>query len=215
MIPHPKTILTLTKFLMAFIILHFLNACNNNSISEADYADQINHDRMIKNQEITDSTTSRFNEEERKAFSHRGLQYFPPDLTYRVMANFTLDTSNPVFQMPTTTDRKPNYRIYGYLDFEVKDTACRLVVFQNYDIRNHPEHGNYVFIPFKDNTNEFGTYGGGRYIDLEMPRSDKVLLDFNLAYNPYCAYSSRWSCPLVPGVNTLDVAIFAGEKSYK
>ncbi|MEJ2593791.1 MAG: DUF1684 domain-containing protein [bacterium] len=215
MISFLKTNMMLTKFLMAFFVIYFLTACNYNSISEEDYFDQINHDRMLKNEEITDSATSRFNEEERKAFSQRGLQYFPPDLSYRVIADFTLDTSNPVFQMPTTTDRKPNYRIYGYLDFEIKDTACRLVVFQNYDARNHPEHGNYVFIPFKDNTNEFGTYGGGRYIDLEMPQSETVLLDFNLAYNPYCAYSSRWSCPLVPAVNTLEVAIFAGEKEYK
>ena len=180
-----------------------------------EYNNQISIDRLIKDAELVDTMVSRFNEEERAAFSKKGLQYYPPSMDYKLMVNFRMDTSFPVFQMPTTTDRKPNYRIYGFLDFTVNDTACKLVVFQNYDMKDHPEHGKYAFIPFKDNTNEYTTYGGGRYIDIEIPTTSQITLDFNLAYNPYCAYSSRWSCPLVPGANSIGVAIFAGEKNYK
>lgn len=188
---------------------------NGNKADSEEYYKQITNDRVVKDAELVDTAVSRFNAEERDAFSKKGLQYYPPNINYKLLADFRMDTSFPVFQMPTTTDRKPNYRIYGFLNFNLKDTICKLVVFQNYDMKDHPEHGKYVFIPFKDNTSEYTTYGGGRYIDIEIPDSNQVELDFNLAYNPYCAYSLRWSCPLVPGVNSLDVAVMAGEKSYK
>jgi uncharacterized protein (DUF1684 family) len=201
--------------LPSLLLMMLAAACTEGNPEAEAYRLRIIAERESKTSEFTDSAVSRFNAEERKSFELHGPQYYPPDLTYRVKADFTVDTSYPVFQMPTTTERKPNYRIYGYLDFTLKDTTCRLVAFQNYDLRNHPEHGHYLFIPFMDNTNEFGTYGGGRYIDLEIPEGKTTDLDFNQAYNPYCAYSSRWSCPLVPGVNTLNVAVMAGEKKYK
>jgi len=197
--------------------LFILNACNSN-LSEkvpADYIEKMNADRQQKDLELLDTTVSRFNKEERTHFAEKGLQYFKPDPDYVVDAKMTVDTSYPVFQMPTTTDRKPNYRIYGFIDFKLKDTLCRLVAYQNMDYKDDPEYGGSLFIPFKDNTNEYTTYGGGRYIDVKIPESDHFLLDFNTAYNPYCAYSHRWSCPLVPGNNTLELSVFAGEKAYK
>lgn len=212
-----KTFYLFIKLILIWSLCSILIGCENNANKAAneEYNQQITKDRVIKDAELVDTTVSRFNAEEREAFSKKGLQYYRPNIDYKLLADFDLDTSYPVFQMPTTTDRKPNYRIYGYLYFEVNDTICKLVVFQNYDMKDHPEHGQYVFIPFKDNTNEYTTYGGGRYIDIGIPKTNKVELDFNLAYNPYCAYSPRWSCPLVPGVNSLGVAVMAGEKSYK
>jgi uncharacterized protein (DUF1684 family) len=206
------------KILMVSMMAIMFHACDNekkqsDNTTEA-YVKNIIEERAQKGRDLVDTTVSEFNEEERAHFAKKGLQYYPPDVNYRVVAGFGLDTTQPVFQMATTTDRKPNYRIYGYLSFMLKDTLCKLTVYQNYDYKDHPEFGNLLFIQFKDNTNEFGTYGGGRYIDIEIPDTDKVMLDFNEAYNPYCAYSHRWSCTLVPPVNTLDVAVFAGEKSY-
>lgn len=194
-----------------------LIACQNEiKVNDSvNYVENTLNERIEKDKELIDTTTSRFNLEEREHFAEKGLQYFSPDLEYLVEASFKLDTSSPAFQMTTTTDRKPNYRIYGFLDFKVYDTSCRLTVFQNVDFKDDPEHGKYLFIPFKDNTNEFSTYGGGRYIDILIPDSELVKLDFNKAYNPYCAYADRWSCPLVPFDNHLDVSIFAGEKKYK
>lgn len=179
------------------------------------YTHTIIEDREIKDAELIDTTISRFNAKERAHFTEMSLQYFPPDIQYRLIAEFETDTSSAVFQMPTSTDRKPNYRIYGYLSFVVKDTLSKLTAYQNMDYKNSPTYDHTLFVPFMDNTNGLYTYGGGRYIDIKVPSSDTTTLDFNLAYNPYCAYGSRWSCPLVPFENDLNISIFAGEKSYK
>jgi uncharacterized protein (DUF1684 family) len=212
-----RFIKSISNIIIFLLTIQIVGGCQEDLKKKDDpeYASGILEDRKINFQEITDSATSRFNEEERMMFSKKPPKYFAPDIDYKITANFEVDTSYPVFQMPTTTDRKPNYRIYGYLNFKVKDTLCRLTVYQNYDYKDHPEYGNSLFIPFKDNTSEFSTYGGGRYIDIPKPDAELVTLDFNTAYNPLCAYSERWSCPLVPMNNAIEVAIFAGEKKYK
>ncbi len=142
-------------------------------------------------------------------------EYYPVNLKYRVKAHFTVDTSGPVFGMATNTQRKPRYRVYGYLDFKINDTAQRLTAYQNMDFINDPEYGKFLFVPFRDKTNTKTTYGAGRYLDILIPDSGTVILDFNTAYNPYCAYSDRWSCPLVPFENWLNVSIEAGEMKYR
>jgi uncharacterized protein len=208
-----------TKTILASILffIFFLTGCVNNQkpIDPKAYSDSITDQRTKTYLEMIDSTVSRFNSAEREHFLEKRPSYFAPDLDYLVEADFVVDTSTPIFQMQTTTERKPNYRIYGYLNFTVKDTLQKLTVYQNYDYKDHPEYGKTLFVPFLDNTNEFSTYGGGRYMDIPIPTSSKTLLDFNTAFNPYCAYADRWSCPLVPRVNQLNVAIFAGEKKYK
>jgi uncharacterized protein len=195
----------------------FILSCQTEQVktTDPDYVDKMIELRKQKDVDLLDTSISRFNEEERKHFAEKGLQYFKPDAKYIVEATITVDTNYPVFQMPTTTERKPNYRIYGILEFILKDTACRLIAYQNMDFVDDPEYGGSLFIPFKDNTNEFTTYGGGRYIDIKIPGKKQFSLDFNLAYNPYCAYSERWSCPLVPLNNTLELSVMAGEKAYK
>jgi hypothetical protein len=208
-----------SSYLLIFFLsaLIFTGSCNlgPSQKEQQEYVQSVIEERKQNYLNITDSTKSRFNAEERALFAEKKPKYFEPDIEYKVEASFEVDTSYPVFQMPTTTERMPNYRIYGYLVFTVQDTTCKLTAYQNYDYKDHPEHGKYLFIPFKDNTNEFSTYGGGRYIDILIPDSDQVTLDFNMAYNPLCAYNDRWSCPLVPMNNALEKAIFAGEKKYK
>ncbi|MCP4910489.1 MAG: DUF1684 domain-containing protein [Bacteroidetes bacterium] len=177
------------------------------------YKDSINIDREDKYIKFADTSTSRFSVEEISMFT--GFKYFEPDINYRVNAKFTVDTTKPNFEMKTSTDRTPTYRTYGYLDFTLNDTAIRLYAYQNMAFIDHPEYGNYLFIPFKDRTNTITTYGSGRYIDIDIPEESIVIIDFNAAYNPYCAYYDRWSCPLVPFENHLDIHIYAGEKKYK
>ena len=80
-------------------------------------------------------------------------------------------------------------------------------------LRKKKEYKDYLFIPFRDGTSRMETYGGGRYLDLRIPKGKTILVDFNLAYNPYCAYSHRYSCPIPPEINTLNVRILAGEKT--
>ncbi|RLD85526.1 MAG: hypothetical protein DRJ09_12805, partial [Bacteroidetes bacterium] len=141
--------------------------------------------------------------------------YFSANPTFRVKAGFEIDTTGEIFGMATNTNRKPNYRIYGHLHFMIGDTAQQLTVYQNVDFMNDPEYGKLLFLPFRDKTNEHSTYGAGRYLDISIPASDSIYLDFNKAYNPYCAYADRWSCPLVPFENHLEVSILAGEKKYR
>jgi uncharacterized protein (DUF1684 family) len=79
-------------------------------------------------------------------------------------------------------------------------------------LKKQKEYKKYLFIPFRDLTSGKESYGGGRYIDTEIPAGETLILDFNRAYNPYCAYSHRYSCPIPPEENTLKVEIRAGEK---
>ncbi len=90
-----------------------------------------------------------------------------------------------------------------------------LLAYQNLDLlKNKPEYRK-LFVPFNDYTNGVSSYGGGRYLDIDIPAGDKTIIDFNFAYNPYCAYHDRWSCPIPPSENNLDIEVEAGVKSYE
>src|SRR4051812_14133673 len=107
--------------------------------------------------------------------------------------------------MKTSTARLPKYRKYAELEFTLQGKAFKLAVYQSSDLMKNVIYKNYLFLPFKDLSSGKETYGGGRYIDLELPVKDNVItLDFNKAYNPYCAYSTKYSCPLVPSENMLN-----------
>jgi hypothetical protein len=112
--------------------------------------------------------------------------------------------------MPTSTDRMPLYSKYGELTFKINGKELTLQVFQNQELIKREGYEDYLFVPFADLTNGGETYGGGRYLDFHIPKSDEVYIDFNKAYNPYCAYSDRYSCPKVPDENYLDVLVEAG-----
>ena len=204
------------EFLATFYTMAFFHPDLNKNIENirhGNYLDSIYYLRQDKNILFADSTRSPFNEKEIEHFS--SFRYFEPDTSFRITAEFIIDTSAPSFKMPTTTNRTPEYRIYGYLKFYINDTLCNLTVYQNIEYINHIEYGEFLFVPFTDRTNFSSTYEAGRYIDIEIPGMNSVVIDFNNAYNPYCAYSDRWSCPLVPYENHLEVDIKAGEKRYK
>ena len=221
--PNPKKMkpsLVVVLFAVIIAIFYFLFYMQSDDIKpskdsfdESTYIAKMIEVRKLKDIEFADSTKSRFNVEERVSF--HGLNYFNPDPYYRLDVTFTLDTSSLPFKMPTNTERTPNYRIYGFLDFEIHDTTYRLTAYQNMDYKDDTESGGYLFIPFSDKTNGDESYGAGRYIDIIIPVEKHFVLDFNKSYNPYCAYSERWSCPLVPFENYLETAIPAGEKKYK
>ncbi|WP_224490844.1 DUF1684 domain-containing protein [Robertkochia flava] len=140
-----------------------------------------------------------------------GLPYFPVDTTYKVEATLELSHSTELTSMPTTTDREVKQRVFGVLRFTLQGRHLSLKVYQD-PMLTEPGYENYLFLPFTDQTNGEQTYGGGRYLDLEVPEGNRLTLDFNKAYNPYCAYNPKYSCPLVPRENHLDVAVKAGER---
>lgn len=204
------------EFIATAFVTLFFHPDNTESINRillGNYIDSIYYNREDKYVEFHDSTITRFSKEERENF--KGFKYYEPNIEYRIKTILTVDTTELEFGMKTSTDRTPTYRAYGYLDFVINDTVQRLTAYQNMKYINHPEYGNQLFIPFKDLTNMKTTYGAGRYIDISIPENNEVVLDFNTAYNPYCAYYDRWSCPLVPFDNHLDIRIPAGEKKYK
>ena len=138
------------------------------------------------------------------------LPFFKIDKKYRIIAHFTRTPNEKSFEMPTTTKRKPIYVKYGIANFTLDGVAYQLNIYQNKGLLSKDEYKDYLFLPFTDLTNGVESYGGGRYIDLKIPESDSIIIDFNKAYNPYCAYSHRFSCPLVPVENNLSRMIPAG-----
>lgn len=146
----------------------------------------------------------------------KGLDFFPIDEKYTVNAKIALLPDAPVLNFPTTTDRVVLYRKYGILSFSIEGKDFELAIYQ--DVNPDPEYINHLFLPFLDNTNGKTSYEGGRYIDVyttDIQPNGTVTIDFNKAYNPYCAYSDRYSCPIPPQENSLDTEIKAGVMAYK
>ncbi len=118
------------------------------------------------------------------------------------------------FKMKTTTDRLPEYIKYGIVTFDLFNKSYNLNIYRNLDIIDREGYEDYLFLPFLDNTNGDESYGGGRYIDLDVTEEDNLVIDFNSAYNPYCTYNEKYSCPIVPRENYLPLEINAGVKAF-
>lgn len=147
---------------------------------------------------------------ERQAF--QTLPFYPTRYAYCVEATLVRDSTSAPFAMQTSTARRPLYRKYGELRFVLQGRALRLTVYQDQELLKRPGLEDYLFVPFTDLTNGRETYGGGRYIDLRFPPAGArtLVLDFNKAYNPSCAYNHGYSCPVPPAENRLAVAIPVG-----
>jgi len=164
------------------------------------------------NKHYRDSLTSPLKHEDRKLF--HSLNFFPIDEQFKIAATLELTPNDPVFEMQTTTSRKPLYRRYGIAHFKLNNKWYQLNVYQNQELILDFEYRDYLFLPFTDETNGLETYKGGRYIDTRIPTDSSFIIDFNLAYNPYCAYNSKYSCPVVPQENHLPLRITAGVKKF-
>lgn len=106
------------------------------------------------------------------------------------------------------------YFRFARLTFELKGDDFELYAYRNVD-PSQKGSNNPLFIPFYDKSNGKSTYGGGRYLDVKMDNvDDSLVLDFNKAYNPYCAYNDQFACPVPPEENRLNVSITAGEKDF-
>jgi uncharacterized protein (DUF1684 family) len=141
----------------------------------------------------------------------KGLPFYKIDSQYIVTAKIKrIDKTKP-FKMKTTTDRRPKYVVYAIATFKIKGKSHQLNIYKSYGI-SKPEYEDYLFLPFTDETSGNDTYGGGRFIDLRMTKGNEMVIDFNQAYNPYCAYNHNYSCPIPPKDNHLKVRIEAGVK---
>ncbi len=141
--------------------------------------------------------------EQKKDF--KGLSYFPENEALRLEVKVEpLNDSKPMI-MQTSTGGAQEYFRYGKFKFQVDGQEAGLTIYQS-------EHG--FFLPFVDSLAGKETYPAGRYLDLELLPGDRFIVDFNVAYNPLCAYNEMWSCPITPAENRLKVPIHAGEKLF-
>lgn len=165
------------------------------------------------NAEYRNPEASPLTPEDRAAFT--GLPFFPVNYAACVEARFVPDSLSVPFAMQTSTSRRPMYRKYGEAYFTLSGQPLKLTVYQNQELMKKPGFEDYLFVPFTDLTNGNASYGGGRYLDVRIGQiqGGTLVLDFNRAYNPFCAYSGRYSCPVPPAENRLPVAIEAGVKS--
>lgn len=149
----------------------------------------------------------------------KGLNYFAFDNNYRIIASFVKSTETKSFLMPTSTGKSRKYLKIGDLNFKLNGTELSLGAYFFEYATDHPKVKEKlidVFVPFKDLTNISETYSAGRYVYVRLPKDgDVAILDFNLAYNPSCAYGNEsFSCTLPPKENFLQVEIKAGEKKF-
>ncbi|MBL7917124.1 MAG: DUF1684 domain-containing protein [Bacteroidia bacterium] len=159
-----------------------------------------------------DSTTTPLSIEERKTFP--GIHHFPIDLKYRVNATLKKFTNSDTVVFSTSSSKLKKYIKYAEAHFKIDNKKHVLILYRSVDLMKHPKYGNLVFLPFTDLTSNEETYGGGRYLDLEITDANTMLIDFNLCYQPYCAYSHNgWSCPIPPKENFVNAKILAGVKN--
>ncbi|MFB9057743.1 DUF1684 domain-containing protein [Mariniflexile ostreae] len=165
------------------------------------------------NAEFKDASRSPLKEKDIKYFE--GLDFFKFDSTYVVTAILKRTPDSEFFDLKTTTDRITRERVYGVLHFTLKGQEYQLNIYQGEDTMNEKGNEDYLFLPFLDETNGVDSYGGGRYMDARIPEGDTMRIDFNTAYNPYCAYNEKYSCPVVPRQNYLKTRVEAGVKAFK
>lgn len=141
--------------------------------------------------------------EQKKDF--KGLIYFPENESLRLEVLVDEFADKPTFEMQTSTGSVQIYQKFGKFKFTVEDAEVELTIYQS-------EHG--FFLPFVDSLANQETYPAGRYLEPDALAGNRFIVDFNLAYNPYCAYNEIWSCPITPAENRLKVPIRAGEKLF-
>jgi hypothetical protein len=197
-----------------FLFVIFSSAivsCNKSNTPEEEYLDLVQKHRYELNLYFNDKETSPLTEEDQKTFSQ--LSFFEIDPSYKVLAAVTPIKNGKIISIPTTTERNAIYIEQATLRFDLKGEACELIVYRSED----PLVESHLFLPFTDSSNGISTYDTGRYIDIESleDTAQQISIDFNLAYNPYCAYNKRYSCPIPPKRNNLRLKVLAGEQNYK
>jgi len=145
------------------------------------------------------------------------IKFYNVNKAYRVVADFKPSSSANWIRFKTSGTMEQVFRLFGTATFSLNGQKLSLNIYQSQSLMNNPQFSNYLFLPFTDSTSGNETYVSGRYVDLttEDVQNNKVILDFNKAYNPYCAYvSGVYSCAIPPKENALPIAIKAGEKAF-
>ncbi|SFN26207.1 hypothetical protein SAMN05421741_10325 [Paenimyroides ummariense] len=190
-------------------LLIFFLLCSNLTFSQHNEKEVLEYQKEL-NESYLNIETTPLKEDELKDF--KGLNFYPYNEKFVVKATLERLKNQPVFKMPTSGKNQANYKRYGILHFTINDQKFQLEVYQNIDLIKMKGYKKHLFLPFIDETSGNETYGAGRYLDIEIPKGKEIVLDFNKAYHPYCAYTIGYSCPITPDVNFLKTEILAGVK---
>ncbi len=195
------------KIIYLLLFISSISCAQNKTpiLAETEWQKQMNAD-------FKDASKSPLKKKDLKKF--KSLEFYTFDSTYIVKAKLTLTPNAKPFKMKTTTKRRPDYVQYGIVTFTLKGKQYSLSIYQNLSLKGKEGYEDYLFLPFLDDTNGEGSYSGGRYTEVRIPKNDTITIDFNMAYNPYCAYNENYSCPIVPRKNYLDTKIEAGVKAF-
>ncbi len=200
-----KNIILITVVIAVLAGMYYSLTCNETS---AGYIARVEQLRNEKDNNFRSGDDTPFGD----SVEFTGLKYFPIDARYRINARLTeINPKKPVV-LPTSDGREKSYLEYAYAEFELDGEKNKLLILEIMDMG--PYRGT-LFLAFADKTSANETYGAGRYLDVKkVPGAASITLDFNEAYNPYCAYNDNYSCPFPPKENILSVEIKAGEKTY-
>ncbi|MDP4285967.1 MAG: DUF1684 domain-containing protein [Bacteroidota bacterium] len=195
------------RFKSIIFLVIFITACNQNrSVHAQTYKDSILAFRQnyIDNHEVVGKSDKKY------------LHFYAVDPECRVIATFKRIIDKKGLIMNTSSGMKQHYFKYGELTFKLKDSLLHLFVYQSATLMKQEKLKDYLFVPFGDATSGVESYGGGRYLEFFVSdiKNNHVVLDFNKAYNPYCAYTTGYDCPIPPPENLLPVPVRAGEKNY-
>lgn len=195
------------KYTITIITITILASCSKNS----PYSIYLGKYRAEKKSEMLKD--ERFPLKNEKDFA--GIKYYKANDKYRVNCTFQKTEGAKPFDLPTYSGKTRPYIEYGRLSCPVEKNMVQLSIYRS--IANLQIYKNHLFLPFKDLTTDRETYGGGRYIDLQLDdiKDNVIEIDFNKCYNPWCAYSDGFNCPIPPKENQLNIAIKAGEKNYE
>lgn len=201
-----KNILIIVLVVITLVIVFY---AMREAQNDPAYATEIKRERKEKDRFMRTSDQSPF---AKTKDNFTGLHYFEPDIKYRIIADLSPIRDKKVVVLPTNDGQEQRYLEYAFAEFKLDGVNNKLTILE---VMETGIFRGKLFLAFGDETSAHETYGAGRYLDLvKTPGSSTITLDFNKAYNPYCAYNDTYSCPMPPVDNLLRVAIKAGEKTY-
>ena len=195
------------NFVVLIILYTVLLSCKE----QKRYIPNLTEFQKELNASFKDVTKSPLAKNDRQNFV--SLDFFDFDSSYVVKAVLIPSSKDSIFNMKTNTDRMHSYNKYGKIKFKLYENYFELSVYKDNELVAD-QTDDELFLPFYDNTNGITTYSGGRYIDLKFSNDSIISIDFNKAYNPYCVYNYKFSCPIVPSENYIASEIKAGVKDY-
>ncbi|SFU15397.1 hypothetical protein SAMN04489724_4407 [Algoriphagus locisalis] len=199
---------TIILLIISVVVLAAVVYTLTGTESPEDYIERIEAERERQFKFIRFNFESPLTDEQKASFTK--LNFYPIDPTYKVKARMVPIEDRKVREVPLTDGTKEKYIEHSWAEFELNGKSEKLLLLQ---AMNEPDKRNF-FLAFADATSAEETYGGGRYINARQDGKNSITIDFNLAYNPYCAYNPDYGCPLPPKENLLDIAIPVGEKNY-